>query len=267
VWRRVPASHALWICSWQRSGSTWLAEQFAALPGTRYIYEPANTPENIVTGEAAALTPVPDESPAVASVIVDALEGRVRGHWVDQFNASHFPRRTVVKDVRGLPQLGAVCSLLPEATVIVLVRHPFDCAASVVRLGWFDPAVSPREAFVAEVRRWCQVHTAALDDGRAANVQWYSYEELLGQVNGTSLDELMTSMRTIPAWRSLPISQPRRDQRSATDFASAGAPVTIDDAWRDEAYHSLVESGWAELYGRDSQQLQPIAQFVAGRRN
>lgn len=266
VFRRVPATNALWVCSWQRSGSTWLAEQFAALPGTRYVYEPANTPEGIVTGESAALVPVPSESSAISSVIADALRGRVRGHWVDQFNTSHFPRRTVVKDVRGLPQLGAVCSLVPEATVLVLVRHPFDCAASVVRLGWYDPSISPRDAFVNEVQRWCHWHSRAVSDPRAAHVRWCSYEELAGHSDGTSLDELMESIRTShPAWRALESSRTTREQRSATDFASAD--ITIADEWRDEAFNFLVASGWSDLYGRDSRQRQPIEQFVAQRRN
>ena len=230
------------------------------------MYEPVNTTEGITTGEAAALSPLPDESADIATVVAAALTSRLRGYWVDQFNASHVPRRTVVKDVRGLPQLGAVCALVPAATVIVLMRHPFDIAASVVRLGWYDPALEPGDAFVTEVQSWCQRHSAAVRDVRAAHVEWCTYEELSAQTDGQSLEELIELVTTRqPTWRGLVSTRATREQRSATDFA--GAPVTIEDAWRDRAYEHLVATGWSELYGRDSQQLQPVKQFVAGRRN
>ena len=155
---------------------------------------------------------------------------------------------------------------VPAATVIVLMRHPFDIAASVVRLGWYDPASEPGDAFVTEGQSWCHRHSAAVRDVRAAHVEWCTYEELSAQTDGQSLEELIELVTTRrPTWRGLVSTRATREQRSATDFA--GVPVTIEDAWRDRAYEYLVATGWSELYGRDSQQLQPVKQFLAGRRN
>ena len=48
-------SKAVWISSWQRSGSTWLAEMLASPPRTRLVYEPANIPDGYFDGADAAL--------------------------------------------------------------------------------------------------------------------------------------------------------------------------------------------------------------------
>ena len=37
-------SRALYLVSWPRSGSTWLAELLASNPRTRLVFEPANLP-------------------------------------------------------------------------------------------------------------------------------------------------------------------------------------------------------------------------------
>ena len=73
-----------WVCSWQRSGSTLLAEVLASAPGTRLLYEPANVPGALFTGEAAAQVPLPTGPGPELRSIERALRGRVHGAWVDQ---------------------------------------------------------------------------------------------------------------------------------------------------------------------------------------
>ena len=116
-WRSVvlgghDTSNALWITSWQRSGSTWLAEMLASPPRTRLVYEPANIPDDLFDGTEAALTPPPRDSLGHTSAVVNGLSGTVRHWWCDQFNNSHRPKRLVAKDVRGLGIAGSVAEAL-----------------------------------------------------------------------------------------------------------------------------------------------------------
>ena len=261
---------SVWISSWQRSGSTWLAEVLASAPRTRLIYEPVNVPDAIVTGEQAALQAVPQANALHASFVHNSLRGHIGNHWVDQLNHSHFPRRTVVKDVRGIELLSEVRALSPSTPIVVLLRHPFAVAASVVRLGWFDPTLTARDAFVQEVARWCSSHERALTTWRGVNREknvvdsktyWTTYEELTGAVDGQSIDEVVDFLTSCnDTWAALAAHRRDLNVRSATDFA--GEAVAIEEEWRRVAYSQLVSSGWDRLYDEHGQQRLPIAQFL-----
>ena len=257
----------MWITSWQRSGSTWLAEQLASAPRTRLIYEPVNVPDGIVTGEQAALQPVPTADMPHVSLVLKALRGQIHGHWVDQLNGSHFPTRTVVKDVRGIELLNEIREHERATPIIVLLRHPFAVAASVVRLGWHEPSLAPETAFEREVERWCVSHTRALTTWRAHPARdslttWVTYEELTREFAGASIDDVVTFLAAHDtAWNTLASHRGDLSQRSATDFA--GSTVTIENAWREQAYQHLVATGWSALYGDDGKQRVSINEFLA----
>jgi len=265
---------SVWISSWQRSGSTWLAEVLASTPRTRLIYEPVNVPDGIVTGEQAALQVVPRANAVHTSFVYNSLRGRIGNHWVDQLNHSHFPRRTVVKDVRGIELVSEVRALSPSTPFVILLRHPFAVAASVVRLGWFDPTLSPRDAFVKEVARWCSSHERALTSWRetthdvdpaGSRTHWTTYEELTGVIAGDTVDTVVDFLISCNVtWRTLAAHRRDLARRSATDFA--GEPIAIEDEWRSAAYGYLVASGWNHLYDEHGAQRLPIAQFLATTR-
>lgn len=258
---------AVWVTSWQRSGSTWLAEQLASAPRTRFIYEPVNVPDGIVTGKQAALQPVPTSHPEHVNVVLQSLAGRATNHWVDQMNRSHFPRRTVVKDVRGIELISDVRTRATATPIVVLVRHPFAVAASVVRLGWYDPSLTPRQAFVQEVERWCASHERALVAWRSLLVtdpltHWTTYEELTAAFPGDTIDDVTNFLVSHDAtWNALASRRSDLAQRSATDFA--GEAVAIEDEWRAQAFAFLVASGWDHLYNEQGSQRISIAQFLA----
>ncbi|MEI8051828.1 MAG: hypothetical protein WCI12_10375, partial [Actinomycetes bacterium] len=56
-------SRSLYVASWQRSGSTWLAEMVASAPKTRLIYEPANVRQRLYLDGEPRLAELPLSGP------------------------------------------------------------------------------------------------------------------------------------------------------------------------------------------------------------
>lgn len=247
-------SKAVWITSWQRSGSTWLAEMLASPKRTRFIYEPANVPDRCFEGADAAKIAPPLISIPHTAAIVKSLEGNTTHWWSDQFNRSHKPKRLVAKDVRGLGVAGNVAAQLEAMPVIILVRNPIAVATSIIRLGWFDPAISAHDAFVAEVSRWCDYHERALRDERLSRALWVSYEEL----QAAPVDQL-TAIRTYlltfsTTWNVLDVATLDTTRRSATDFSDQVGEA-IAPEWISEARAVLDRSPFGALYGSSHPQL------------
>lgn len=241
------ASRAVWICSWQRSGSTWLAEMLASPKGTRLVYEPINLPDNCFHGLEASLIPLPIDSTAHVEAVVRGLTGAAHHWWTDQFNRTHLPRRLVAKDVRGLGVAGAVADRLPDTPVILLVRNPLDVAASVLRLGWFGGELPPREAYLREVRQWCNLHEAALRDPRLQRAIWVSYEALL-EAPRTEISRIRELLaQSSPRWLALDVDSLNTEERSQTDFASERG-TSVETAWIEEGQAILAASPFGAYY-------------------
>lgn len=254
-----------WVCSWQRSGSTLLAEVLASAGGTRLIYEPANLPQRIVTGEAAALTALPTGAGDELAAVERALRGRVRGAWVDQLCDCHVVRRRVVKDVRAVGLLDLVAARHPCVPIVVLVRHPLSVALSAVALGWTDPKVgSLDEQLVVEVRRWTELHSAALRAPAAARALLVAYEHLV-TVPDETLDRVTAHLAAHHrTWRDLPIDRHRLNAPSSTSFRRTtprtasewiGTFETVDRAVLDETMRLLDAAGLGDLYGESPEPL------------
>lgn len=248
-----------WVCSWQRSGSTLLAEVLASAGGTRLIYEPANLPQRIVTGEAAALTALPTGPGDELAAVERALRGRVRGAWVDQLCDAHIVRRRVVKDVRAVGLLDLVAARHPRIGIVVLLRHPLSVALSAVALGWTDPGVgSVDEQLLAEVRRWTELHGAALRGPSAARALLVAYEHLV-TVPHETLDRVTAHLAAHhPTWKDLRIDRQRLSAPSSTSFRRTtprtasewiGTFETVDRAVLDETVRLLDAAGLGGVYG------------------
>jgi hypothetical protein len=181
------------------------------------------------------------------SAIVKSLQGHVTHWWSDQFNNSHKPKRLVAKDVRGLGVAGNVAEQLEGMPIIILVRNPIDVATSIVRLGWFDPALSAHGAFVAEVTRWCEYHERALHDERLRRALWVSYEDLqtapAAQLTAIR-DYLLTFSKT---WDVLDVSALDTARRSATDFSDQ-VGETVTPEWIAEGQSILDRSAFGAVY-------------------
>lgn len=272
MWRR--ASHVdvlgeegrtTWICSWQRSGSTLLAEVLATPRGTRLIYEPANLPQRIVTGEAAALTALPTGPGDELAAVERALRGRVRGAWVDQLCDCHAVQRRVVKDVRAIGLLDLVSARHPRVPIIVLVRHPLSIALSAVALGWTDPQVgSVDEQLLIEVRRWTELHGAALRAPSTARALVIAYEHLVTDPDVT-LDRVTAHLATHHrTWQDLAIDRRRLEAPSSTSFRRTtprtanewiGTFETVERGVLDETVRMLDAAGLGGLYGESPEPL------------
>lgn len=236
---------ALWICSWQRSGSTWLAEMMCAAPHCRLVYEPANLCDGLVDGRDGASRPLPSVgSPAVADVVA-ALRGQRRGAWVDQLNHAHVVTHRVVKDVRALGIAGEVRATVPDCPIIILIRHPVDVATSAARLGWIAPSA---DAQLAEVASWCEVHAGAFADPRLGDVHVVAYENLRHDPDGT-LAEIVNYAGTFDqSWRRLDRSRLDPARPSATQFATTeSSPTEIEDV-RVRGAALLAAHGLGSLY-------------------
>jgi hypothetical protein len=272
AWRRgshldVLANEArsAWLCGWQRSGSTWVASILASAPGTRLIYEPANLPDRLFTGELAARAPLSTGPGAELTSIERALRGRVRGEWVDQLADVHVVTRRVIKDVRGTGLLGLVATRHPTVPVVVLLRHPLSIARSVVALGWVPPdRGSDDEAMLDEVRRWVEIHRNALAAPATSRTLVVAYEHLVlspDQVLPRLVAFLGTHHRT---WRDLPIDREVLTAPSATSFLRDGTRSAkewigsfdrISDRTVDAASRLLADAGFGALYGPSNEPL------------
>ena len=238
---------------------------------TRLVYEPANVPDAVYTGEDAARIDLPNEAHPAVLEVARFLHGGggFRGRWVDQLNHAHVVRRTVVKDVRALGITGLVRSRRPHNPVIILVRHPLAVAESVVALGWTSTD-DHAAALLNEVRTWCEYHRRLLDDPRLTSVWWMSYEELradpISEISAVS-DYAMGFHPTWAVWKSTALDP---QQPSATNFRGTTNEThalwpRLDSTTISTAVEIIDSFGFGSLYGSGTGILQPLRTFVAAR--
>jgi sulfotransferase family protein len=268
-------ARALWICSWQRSGSTLLAEVLASGRGTRLVYEPANVPRAIFTGEAAAEVPLPTGPGPELRAVERALRGRVHGTWVDKLASGHVFSRRVVKDVRAVGLLKLVAVRHPTTPIVLLVRHPLAIARSIVELGWTPAGMDDDEALLFEVRRWAELHGAALAGPSAERVLVVPYEHLVLDADATLDAVLAHAASRHPTWRGVDIDRAMLATPSATSFRRGGAREGRE--WigsfsgvaphvLDEAACVLRDAGLGALYGTAPEPLVKLGDVAASLR-
>jgi hypothetical protein len=254
-----------WVCSWQRSGSTWVAQMLSSAPGTRLIYEPANLPGRLFTGQASARAPLPVGPGPELAAVERAVRGRVRGAWVDQLATSHVVHRRVVKDVRALGLLSLMAPRHPTMPIVVLIRHPLAVATSTVALGWSSaPELSMDDQLLAEVRRWASMHAHSLTAPATARAHLVTYEHLVLEPDTTShaIHEYLT--RHHRTWEDTTVDPARHAAPSATSFRrdDAQSPSAwihsfsdVSDAVLDATETILRDTGLDRLYGRGPEPL------------
>ena len=274
-------SRSLYLVSWPRSGSTWLAEMVASSPGTRLVFEPANLPYAGRPDVGTDMVSLPRIAPGgdlggAAPLLEAAVTGRLRTHWSDQITTTRLARRRVVKDIVGVGALAWIADQWPEMPIVLLVRHPLAVAHSLVELTWsmnnvtsaqgfidaHTAGADPRllaEALLGEVAQWVDDHAAALGADADARTLVVFYEDLVTEPH-TQIDRLARHLATHGGrpWRHLTIDSAligrpsfasfRRQEATAAErlepWRDAYGPEVIDDAMA-----LLAVRGLDRLYG------------------
>ena len=246
-------ARALYVASWQRSGSTWLAQIVASMPGTRLVYEPANVRQRLFKrGEPRTLT-LPLIGPGArfddGAVLSKALDGSLRSPWVNLEVPSHRSVRRVVKDVRTIPVLPWMAGTFPEVPMVLLLRHPVAVAHSIIELGWIpDPdglAADGRHgddpefrhdlrqrALLDEVALWSAHHGWAMSHPASARIHVMFYEDLVKQTT-VEIERLQAYLAGFhPVWSTWAPDPDAAGRPSATSFRrQEGTPSEWIDNW------------------------------------
>lgn len=192
--RRLSATDAsIVICSEPRSGSTWLMELFAQLPGVAASWEPLHPARGVVPPDwDLGWRPHVDEAeadPRLAGWFDDLFRFRIGNQWT----LSRTTVRQAVSARMGVHKFVRASLLLPWMTQhldlairpVYLVRHPLATLVSQVHT--FRPGDESSddlsggdERALEQVRRWCEVNERVLNHPRAG-LDWVivHYEHLL----------------------------------------------------------------------------------------
>lgn len=267
-----------------RSGTTWVAEVLSAAKDTRFIMEPFDERCSQFRGglpDATYLSPGV-QNDRLAFFADKVFTGQLRSRWTDQYNHAHHPVRRVVKDVRTVALLGWIADRYPEMPILYVLRHPFATAWSMATLGWgthgdlLDPkrrldvlapnerSVLLRQAFLAEVTRWCVEQSRGLRSLPASTIVCF-YEDLVADPSGAFdaiADALGGRSTAWQGWRPDPTT-------FATPSATSvrrSAPTSVTgwvESWQgelgpdvvDEALAIVATFGLDDLYGAASHPL------------
>ncbi len=276
---------ALYLASWPRSGSTWLAQMLCATPKTRLVFEPSLLSSlHWQPGEPRVTTLDPatpgDDLGESGVRLQAALEGRLRSNWVDQLTTTRMAERRVVKDVNTMGALPAIAAAHPQVPLVLLVRNPLATCHSLLELsrselGWSVNGVVADGTranatndqvgllLLAELDEWVRQHRWALSHPALSEAHLIFYEDLVDNPNGelARLKVWLAARGTsFAGWAPTPASL----SPSATSFRRAHASGSQwVDSWSDsydpaiieEAITRLTQAGLGDLYGRSTRPL------------
>lgn len=203
--RNYDLRETLVISGFPRSGTTWLAEVAATIPGTAILFEPDNF-STIRAARDAGLDRnnfhLPGDSwPSGEAYLERVLSGRV----IDRWTTADIPitraigvNRWIVKFVRANQMVLWLADRFSIPPPVLLVRHPCAVLASWTSRGWpmlQQPEPNPRfiaqypkfETVLSELTtaeeyfaaRWCMSHYSALTAREARSFQLVFYERLM----------------------------------------------------------------------------------------
>jgi hypothetical protein len=182
-------SDALIVAGYPRSGTTWLAELIATVPGTGVIFEPLSI-EHVREARAAGLDwqnfHLPSEDwPAGRHFFERVLAAKVLTPWTASamnLRQAARARRWVIKMVRANQMLGWIAQNFATKPAALIIRHPCAVLASRESRGWPSPTFPPSnpgffgafphlEGYVKSLRhpeehfstRWCMNYYAPLN--------------------------------------------------------------------------------------------------------
>ena len=178
------------IAGFPRSGTTWLAEMIAAVPGTGILFEPLDF-QRLKAARLAGCDwdnfHLPEDTWREGEkYLAEVLAGRVLNGWT----TAHLPcsrawgvSRWIIKFVRANQMLAWLVSRFDILPPVFLIRHPCAVYASITRRGWptFSYVPNPNSRFYRTypqfravikglktreelfAAQWCKHHYTALD--------------------------------------------------------------------------------------------------------
>ena len=202
--RRCSAQDALVISGYPRSGTTWLAEVIASVPGSAILFEPLNL--QAVPGAREAgfdwdnFHLPGEEWPAGERFMEAVLSGKVLNRWTTGYiplgQTAHI-ERWIVKFVRANQMLGWITQKFSLRAPVFIVRHPCAVFSSWSERGWpmlpraqrnpaflraypqleavMDRLETPEEFFAA---KWCMENYAPLALPKPRGFHVVAYEQL-----------------------------------------------------------------------------------------
>ena len=133
------------VCGSPRSGTTWLAELLATLPGTEIVLEPLDPERHPEASEEGLhmnmYLPPSEDAPSVRKYVDGVLRGKVKEtgmlHKEVRLGRLLAPERLIVKCVRGNRLLPWIEEQFDVSSVLLL-RHPCAVVSSQLRFpgGW-----------------------------------------------------------------------------------------------------------------------------------
>lgn len=241
--RDYDVRRSLVISGFPRSGTTWLAELLATVPGTGILFEPLN-PVRVPAARRAGCDwqnfRTSDEAwPKGERFMQQVLVGRILNAWTTvslPVSRAWRVSRWIVKLVNSnamLPWLVSRFDILPP---VMLVRHPCAVYSSWTRRGWpallhppfeesrfyeryprFLPVVRrlkhPEEYFAA---LWCVDHYAAFHEPVASRYELCIYERLI--TDGTEEVRRLLEGWAVPAPASLDTALARPSAKASEDL-------------------------------------------------
>lgn len=149
----LPIENAMIIAGYPRSGTTWLMEVMARVPGVGVIFEPLNI-DKVPSAKAAGLDwrnfHLPDEVwPSGEEFMRQVLIGKVRNPWT--LSSMTLPQTIginawVIKMVRANQMLLWLHETFALKPSILLIRHPCAVYASRSSRGWAAPQYTPKKS-------------------------------------------------------------------------------------------------------------------------
>lgn len=141
---------ALIVAGYPRSGTTWVTELLASVPGTGVIFEPLSI-EHVRGARTAGLDwqnfRAPDEDwPEGRAFIGRVLGGEVLTPWTASamsLRQTASVRRWVIKMVRANQMLGWIARNFSTKPAALIIRHPCAVLASRESRGWPTPTFPP----------------------------------------------------------------------------------------------------------------------------
>lgn len=249
--RGYDMGQTLVISGFPRSGTTWLAELFRALPRAGILFEPLNPLRVKAAADAHCdwqnFRSRTESWPEGEAFLDEVLRGRVINAWTTcetPISGAWGVRRWIVKLVNSNAMLPWMVGRFPVPRPVLLMRHPCAVYASWVRRGWpilshipfegsrfyevypeFEPVVQrlryPEEYFAA---LWCVDHYPALRELRPSEYQLCFYERLVTE-GATEVERLLKNWN-IPMPQAIYSIVNRPSAKASADLQS-GSPAQL----------------------------------------